>query len=634
MYSDIYKVVTTADLQELPNKLNKELPLSIDVEGGGENYETLTTIQMYQSNWDKVWFFELKDLPTFAPEFIYSLIVDMEWLGHNLMTEFKYFDSVVSHFVQPAEWFDTFYASRLVFPSWMEYSLDKCLTKLLGYDPYAKMELVKKDMQKSFQPNVPCTHEQYMYGSIDVYELPKLYEKTKQIKGNFNYELDKKIAGYSIDVHKKGMPVDRGELTKLMTHFKAEVARTKTIIGDVNVNSYIQVRRLLGLEYNSDELTLRIIANRPRGLTGHIGKTKNNPKNHILEPNYMHSEEVIQMANAVIDQRKALKRLNFEHRAYANGYEHEDGSWRVASRFSPHAITGRVQGQDENLSQYPRDLKSMWGLENGKDSDTVLLYADYSQLELRSICAMLGETAMEEAYRNEIDIHSYTADGLDFDESLMPEGVPKRFVAKQLNFLTLYGGGMGMFQSAVCKTAGVWLDMDNIVQPAVRAWKKRYPVIKAWQTTNGKSTTNMDKTMSGRWYKAKILPDLCSYSNQGSGAEVAKMAWHNSYKYGVVGNDSGVDLLNFVHDAFIWECPNDPAIYKPLAKKLAMLMQDGWFQITRQAKIKDLPMPVDVFVGHNWADMEYETDEVMHKESLEGMFMYEKDIEKELENVK
>ncbi len=629
MYDNIYEDGVLATIEE---KLDKDAPLYIDVEGGGEGYKTLVSIQLYQEHWEKVRFYEMLTLPSYAPEFIYSVIADMFWVGHNTMTEFKYINREVMDFKHP-EWGDTFYGSRLVFPSWAEYGLDKCLTKLLGYDPYARAGLDKKEMQKSFNPNLSCTHEQKVYGSIDVYELPKLWNKVKHIEPDFNYKIDKKIAEYSMDVAKKGMPVDRGELTKLMVHFTDEIARTKTILGNVNVNSYIQVRKLMGLENESDELTLRIIANRPQGMEGHIGRTKKVKSAHEIEPNYKHTTQKEIWANAIIDQRKALKRLNFESRAYANGYEADDGSWRITSEFSPHAITGRVQGREENLSQYPRDLKKMWGLEN-KNPDTVLLYADYSQLELRSICAMLGETAMETAYNAEIDIHQFTADGLEFDESQLPEGVAKRFVAKQLNFLTLYGGGKAMFQNAVCKTAGVWLDMDAIVSPSIDAWKKRYPVIKQWQTANMKSKTNMDKTVCGRWYKANMVTDLCSYSNQGTGAEVAKLAWHNSYKYAVVGPNTGVDMLNFIHDAFIWECPNDPAIYKPLAKKLALLMQDGWFQVTRLAKIHNLPMPVDVLVGTNWADLEYETDAVMHKESLEGMYMYEKSIQEELENVK
>ena len=280
MYNDIYEVMTKDDLVTLDEKLVKTEPLYIDVEGGdtvdGKDYYNLVSIQLYQEHWEKVMWFEMSQLPSYATEFIFSTIVDLEWIGHNLMTEFKYINRTISSFTHPDKWGDTFYASRLIFPSWQEYSLDKCLTKVLGYDPYARMEIDKKTMQKSFSYHTVTTHEQRVYGSLDVYLLPKLWNKVKQVAGNFNYELDKKIAIYSMDVAKKGMPVDVGELDNYMVHFKSEVVRTEAILGlndkgtELNVNSYIQVRKVLGLEYSSDELALKVLAYRPTGLEGHI----------------------------------------------------------------------------------------------------------------------------------------------------------------------------------------------------------------------------------------------------------------------------------------------------------------------------------------------------------------------------
>ena len=634
MHDNIYEVV---ELKDLDTDLIKTEPLYFDVETGGENYGTMVLAQLYQEHWTKVKVIEFKNHPSYAMEFLLSIIEDCEIIGHNLMYEMKQFDKHTLDYKPFKLWGDTFYASRLVFPSWMEYSLDACLTKLLGYDPYQQAGLDKKVMQKSFDPTMDCTHDQLVYGAIDVYELPKLWNKVKQISGDFNYELDRKIATYSLDVSKKGMPVDFDELDKLMLHFQSEVARTEAILGNndkgvkLNVNSYVQVRKLLGLENSSDELTLKILANRPDGLEGHEWWNPKIKVREIQEPNYKHTENKCILAMAIVEQRKALKRLNFRERAYANGSIDDEGVHRISSEFSPHQITGRVSSSDENLSQYPRDIKRMWG--HKPNAGKVLIYADYSQLELRSICAMLGEGAMQEAYDSDLDIHQFTADSLEFEESLLPDGVKKRFVAKQLNFLTLYGGSNSMFQGAVCKTANVWLDMEGVIKPAIKAWKNRYPVIKDWQVRNNKSKTKMDKTMCGRWYKAKTPQELCNYSNQGSGAEIAKLAWHNGYKYNVFGYSTGVDFLGFFHDAYILECDDDPKVYIPAAKKLATLMSDAWFQVTRMAKFHNTQMPVTVQVGYNWKDMEDETEDVLYTYNLKGMAMYEKDIQLELEKI-
>ena len=50
-------------------------------------------------------------------------------------------------------------------------------------------------------------------------------------------------------------------------------------------------------------------------------------------------------------------------------------------------------------------------------------------------------------------------------------------------------------------------------------------------------------------------------------------------------------------------------------------MQLGWFEIMKQAPIKDLPMPVDVEVGFNWGDIEKGKD-VLHTEDIDGLYCY------------
>jgi len=52
---------------------------------------------------------------------------------------------------------------------------------------------------------------------------------------------------------------------------------------------------------------------------------------------------------------------------------------------------------------------------------------------------------------------------------------------------------------------------------------------------------------------------------------------------------------------------------------LAEAMQSAWFEISRQLKVKDLPMPVDVKVGKNWGDIEDDDKPNIYEYTLEGM---------------
>lgn len=620
----IYKLVSP---REIAFALDKTKPLFMDTETA-KYYSDIRLVQLFQEGWDQVLAIDIKI--SGQVELIWDLIRDCKLVGHNLVYDFYCFSGDCTMFEIPSQWEDTFYLSRLAYPAWQKYSLDVCLTHILGYDPYEKEGLIKKDMQESFERMQTkfgyiegnaglrdLTPEQYLYGSIDVFKLPHLYNAVKHMEEDFVYLLDKLTAEHCISMTEVGMPVDVNKLEEIVsddTKLLAEL--TKKLPANFNVNSYIQVRKLLGLQYVSDEEALSMVANKPDGVTGEEFLLTTGKK--VKEDNYVHSPEKVVNAKLIIEKRKALKRLNFVQRA--RSFMNEDN--RIKAHFSPHAITGRVQSDGENLSQYPRTMKRMWG--HTPDSGRILIYADYSQLELRSICAILPERNMETAYRKGIDLHTYASQNLELDESLLPEGVGPRFVAKQLNFLALYGGGKQNFQRTVCKLSNIWLPTP-VVSKAFDDWKDGFSDIKAWHIRNGKSKTNMDQTISGRKYKASKYTDLNNIKNQGSGAEVAKLAVHYLYKYGNLKQDYNSFIVNFIHDAVIIDAPDNSDVYKRVAEKLAICFQVAWFQIMKNAPISDLPMPVDVSVNYNWEDIEH--GEAKYKFKLEGMATYNKSPE-------
>lgn len=103
--------------------------------------------------------------------------------------------------------------------------------------------------------------------------------------------------------------------------------------------------------------------------------------------------------------------------------------------------TGRLQSQDPNLQNIP--IRTEQGKEIRKafvprDKDHLLLSADYSQIELRVIASISQETAMIEAFKSGVDIHTATAAKVYgvFLEMVTPE---MRRKAKMVNFGIAYG---------------------------------------------------------------------------------------------------------------------------------------------------------------------------------------------------
>lgn len=635
-------------------------------------------IQVYQSAWDKVLLF---DTQTTSVDIIWNILQPCYLIGQNFLYDLNCFkNDIKGEFKAPIKWEDTFYALRLVAPELNVkdgFSLDAGLEWALGYDPYKMAGLSKKKLQLSFErlkhkdvyiegPEGlrDLTEEQYLYASIDVYELPHLYEKIKHIKDNFVYELDKLTATWILG-DSKGLPLDTSKLEELEKKDLLLIASIdKQLPVGFNVNSYLQVRKLLGTVMTSDEEGLSIIQSRPEGLTGLPLRVKANPSwpaallkgitdntievftkefgnisainsaekmrtikakqlVYVKETSYIHSEKVVTYAKLINEKRKALKRLNFADRARKAV---KDG--RIRGTFSPHAINGRIQVDNENLSQYPRTMKSMWG--HKPNSGRKLIYSDYAQVELRIICAALPEMNMYKSLKEGIDLHTFVGNRLPLTEEdlkQLPGGVSPRFIAKQCNFLLLYGGGESNFQRTVCKLGGVWFN-DELTHKICTGWKDIFSDIKQWHLNNSKSKTNMDTTVSGRRYKAGTVTDLNNIRVSGTGSEIFKL-WLNYIGKYLLPNYGDIFLVNRVHDSVLIDCPDDKELYTSASYDLAICAQKAWFEIMQNAPLKDVPMPVDVSVGNNWEDIEYGKD-LDHSFTLDGMYMYDKDLEDEL----
>lgn len=677
------KIYTYGSVPILLRQLNKQEIICVDTETAKLGSD-IRLIQIYQPSWDQVLLFDVGE-NQLHKQMIWDILSDYgDLILHNGCYDFGCFKKDILNFTKPKSWEDTFYLLRLGVPELNTkdgFSLDEGFKWCLGYDPYKQAGLVKSKLQVSFERKMvkdvyvegpeglkPLTEEQLLYASIDVYYLPKLYEKLKHLRDHFVYVLDKLTIGHILD-DSKGLPVDLDKLKLLENKDISDIKEIdKKLPLGFNVNSYLQVRKLLGTVMSSDEESLNIIQFRPEGLTGlpfrvkqtngawpaalykgieqkiikvfakefgnttyinteeQLSKLKGKQLVYFEETSYSHNETSIKYAELINKKRKALKRLNFVKRARSA----MDSDNRIMGTFSPHAINGRIQVDSENLSQYPRSMKSMWGHPQGNGRK--LIYSDFAQVELRIICAALPEMNMYNSLKQGIDLHTFVGNNLNLSQSdleKLPKGISPRFIAKQCNFLLLYGGGVSNFQKTVCKLGGVWFE-DDIALKITQNWKEIFSDIKQWHLVNNKSKTNMDQTVSGRRYKAGTVTDLNNIRVSGTGSEIFKLWLHYIGKY-LVKNYGDIFIVNRVHDSVVIDCPDDPSIYIPASYDLALCAQSAWFEIIKNAPLKDVPMPVDVKVASNWEDMEYDRKELInHEFTLDDMFMYGKNLEEEL----
>lgn len=553
--------------------LDKAAPLFLDTETCGF-YQKVRLLQMYQPHLDHV---VLVEWPNH-----YETIATLGEF-HNAYHNAHY-DVTTLQEQTETRWFpdkldDTFLLARLAFPAKEKFALDDVMGYVLGYDPYDRQNLDKKKLQKSKWDVQVLTEDQLLYAATDVYYMPDIWNVVSQHIEEPSYKLDMLTLRYCLDFQWNGMPVDNERLFKL---YEGNLEKIKEYNVPINVNSWQQVRPYIESE-ESDDLALAKLT---------------------LQGN--------KKAEAVRAVRKLRKQNSF-----LDKFDTMDG--RIYGKFKPSARSGRLTSNDQNLQQLPRATKGVFGY--SEDAGRVLIYADYAQLELRTICAITKCANMERLFRDGEDLHGFTA-AMIFGEDWTKD---QRQLSKTYNFNFLYGGGINVLIGILIKTAGVLLNEQQANRDRKR-WRNLWREIFAWQERGIRNfqAGRMGATPMGRKYKAKMMTDQLNIENQGAGAEVAKLALHYLAPTLEEAKKQDAYLCNFIHDSFIIDCPNDPAIYEPLAKKLAEAMQEAWFEISKLLAIKDLPMPVNVKVGYNWGDIEDDDAEDLWSFDLEGMTMLEK----------
>jgi len=536
-----YKLVTFSELV-----LDNDKPLFFDVETCGF-YQRIRLAQFFQEGNDEVQMIEWPE-----PVLLCALLNNFKFVAHNVHYEITTLQQQTDTRWIPPAYECTLLLDRLHHYRAEKFSLDAALERTIGHCPYKAQSLDKAKLQKSNWKADRLTTDQLLYAATDVYHMPELYKLIKHEEESMSYKLDKLTLGYCLDFQWNGMPIDH---ERIATHLNENNTRIAEIALPVNCNSWQQVRPYIDSKH-SDALGLA------------MATLKGNDR-----------------AKDVNETRKLIKQNSFLKK-YDNMIE-------LIGKFMPNARSGRLVSKDENKQQIPRKLKDCFGGE-------LMVYADYAQLELRTIACITNCSLMVKMFKEGVDIHNFTTEMIFGKEWTKTQ----RQLTKTANFNFLYGGGVGVFISILILQASLWLE-EREGYSLRKKWRSLWNEIYTWQQRGinawkkGKPWT----TPLGRRYVGKMMTDQLNIQNQGAGAEVAKLALH--YMMPKLTALGGCCLVNFIHDSFIVKVDNhDLEIAKRVAVIIADSMQEAWTEMSKLFLIKDLPMPVNVLVGENWGDME------------------------------
>ena len=273
---------------------------------------------------------------------------------------------------------------------------------------------------------------------------------------------------------------------------------------------------------------------------------------------------------------------------------------RIHSRFNQtEARTGRLSSDEPNLQNIPirTELGSRLRAFFVAAPGCVLVDADYSQIELRILAHVSGDTHMQEAFRSGADIHRATAARIyRIPEVLVTP--QERSGAKAVNFGIMYGKGA----FSLSKDLGIsfgrakeFLETYLAAFPSVDGYMKQ--VI---EEARGKGYTT---TLFGR---RRALPELRSANVQirasgermarntpiqGTAADVIKLAMVRVWER-LRREKRKSRLILTVHDELILESPEDEA---GAASRLLLEEMEGCTQYA-------VPLTAECKTGKNWLE--------------------------------
>ncbi|MEY3241575.1 MAG: hypothetical protein RIR11_3014 [Bacteroidota bacterium] len=492
-------------------------------------------------------------------------------------------------------YWDTMLAHYLIEPE-LRHNMNYMSETYLGYSPVKIETLIgSKGAKQGTMRDVPIEKiKDYAAEDADVtirlrdFLQPKLHEKGEDLVKLFR-EVETPLVKVLSDIEFAGVRVDpdflktySNELVELIVAIEDKILKMAGF--NFNIASPKQVgealfdqlklpypgKKMKSGQYSTDEEILSELA-----------------VNHPICAEILTHRGMMKLKNTYVDAIPAL--IN-------------PRTGRVHTSFNQAlAATGRLSSQNPNLQNIPVRTEEGRRVRKAfvpRDSDHILVSADYSQIELRLIAEISGDVAMLDAFQQKLDIHTATAAkvyGVPLEEVTSEQ----RRAAKTVNFSIIYGAGasnlsqqLGIKRSEAKELidnyfreyAGLRDYMTNIVESArkngyVETLLGRRRYLRDIDSRNG-----MMRSMSER---IAINTPI-----QGTAADLIKVAMIH-IREAMMAQGFKSQMILQVHDELLFDARKDEL------EALKALIMDKMTNAIPNLKV---PILVEIGSGENWLE--------------------------------
>ena len=255
-------------------------------------------------------------------------------------------------------------------------------------------------------------------------------------------------------------------------------------------------------------------------------------------------------------------------------------------------VTGRLSSVNPNLQNIPirtergRLVRKAFVAEKGQK----LISADYSQLELRILAHITGDSNLCRAFEEGLDIHASTASEI-FNVPLKEVSSDLRRKSKAVNFGIAYGQGVyGLSETLSISRA----EAKQIIESYFKKFKKIKDYIETVKEELPKK--NYVKTLYGRKrffdpsdlkhprLKSAVERAAINAPLQGTASDLVKKAMID------LNESLPIPILSQVHDELLFECPFESV--KRESQEILSLME--------KEDVLKVPLKVNLSFGDNW----------------------------------
>ena len=487
--------------------------------------------------------------------------------------------------------YDTMIAHYLVEPD-MKHGMDYLSETYLGYTPVHIEELIgKKGKNQGSMRDVPIDKiAEYAAEDADItfqlkHVLAPMVEK-HEVTGVLK-DIELPLIPVLADMEYEGVKIDVDYLNAYSKELEQDMLMYRSAIFEI-----------AGLEFNLDS---------PRQMGDVLfGHLKLPVDKKTATGQHSTNEEVLSklaqdypIAEKILEYRELTKLKSTYVDALPQMVNVKTG--RVHTTFNQTiASTGRLSSIGPNLQNIPIRTERGQRVRKAfiaRDSEHILLSADYSQIELRLAAEISGDENMLEAFRQRLDIHQATAARV-YNVALADVTKEMRSKAKMVNFGIIYAiSAFGLSQRlGIPRKEAAELIENYFVQ---------YPKLRNYMSDTLEFARHHGyvKTLMGR---RRYLKDINSRNFtvrgfaereainsplQGSAADLVKLAMIHIHEEFKRQNLKSKMTLQ-VHDELVFDTHKDEVdLVKPIIREKMI-----------QAIKTNVPLEVEIGIGYNWLD--------------------------------